>query len=51
MNIFRIYDVSPGMTYVLFILIVVVLLAFVYFLARSFFKEHKRILEEKGIDY
>ncbi len=49
MNIFRIYDVSPGMTYVLFILIVVVLLAFVYFLARSFFKEHKRILEEKAL--
>ena len=49
MNLYRIYEVSPGMTIVLFVIIVLILIAFIFLLARSFFKERKRILEEKAL--
>jgi len=49
MNIFRIYDATPGMTIVIFAVIVLVLVGLIYVLARSFFKERKRILEEKAL--
>lgn len=49
MNLFKIYEVSPGMTIVLFVIVIVVLIVFIYLLARSFFKERNRILEEKAL--
>lgn len=49
MNMFRIYDISLGLTYVLFVAILMTIVIFAVFLARSFFKERKRILEEKAL--
>ena len=49
MNLFRIYEASQGMTIVLFIIVLVVLLGMIFFLAQSFFKERKKILEEKAL--
>lgn len=49
MNMFRIYEIDPVLTYVLFLIIIAVLVVFIYFLARSFFKERKRIMEERAL--
>lgn len=49
MNLFRIYDVSPGLTVVIFVFIVLVIIGLIVLLAKSFFKERKKILEEKAL--
>lgn len=49
MNMFRIYEIDPVLTYVLFLIIIAVLVVFIYFLARSFFKERNRIMEERAL--
>ncbi|HRX45061.1 MAG TPA: EAL domain-containing protein, partial [Acholeplasmataceae bacterium] len=48
MNISRVYQVSDQATIILSIIAILVMLAAIFFLARSYFKERTRIQEEKA---
>ena len=48
MNILRVYQVSDQATIILSIIAILVMLAAIFFLARSYFKERTRIQEEKA---
>ncbi|MFH0766579.1 MAG: bifunctional diguanylate cyclase/phosphodiesterase [Bacillota bacterium] len=49
MQLFRVYQVSDQVTIILSIAVLLLTLASIYFLARSFFSERKRLLEEKTL--